>query len=42
MKSQPTYLMRAAALASQALEFLLPDLHKPIKVAKPKGKKAAK
>jgi antirestriction protein ArdC len=37
LKSQPTYLMRAAALASQALEFLLPDLHKPIKVAKPKA-----
>lgn len=42
LKSQPTYLMRAAALASQALEYLLPDLHKPIEVAKPKAKKAAK
>jgi len=42
LESEPTYLMRAAAKASQALEFLLPDLHKPIKVAKPKAKKAAK
>lgn len=42
LQSQPTYLMRAAALASQALEYLLPDLHKPVKAAKPKAKKAAK
>lgn len=42
LESEPTYLMRAAAKASQALEFLLPGLNKPIEVAKPKAKKAAK
>jgi len=39
LQSQPTYLMRAAAKASQALEYLLPDLNRPIK---PKKAKKAK
>lgn len=39
LTNQPTYLMRAAAKASQALEYLLPNLHKPVAPPKPKKSK---